>query len=104
MRCGMSLSRGSAKAGGRANPSRMAATATHAVRRAFTEYPLGHRYPSRGPEFAIIHSNHGVVPEAALDTVTVTGPEVVRLPSASRATAVRVCEPLLAEAVFQATA
>src|SRR6266853_1200398 len=37
----------------------------------------------------------------ALDTVTVTGAEVVRLPAASRATAVMVCEPLLAVAVFQ---
>src|SRR6266516_3901142 len=39
----------------------------------------------------------------ALDTVTVTGAEVVRLPAASRATALIVCEPLLAVAVFQET-
>src|SRR5712664_4186468 len=39
----------------------------------------------------------------SLNTVTVTGAEVVRLPAASRATAVRVCEPLLAEVVFQET-
>src|SRR5687767_5113814 len=37
----------------------------------------------------------------SLATVTVTGAEVVRLPAASRATAVRVCEPLLAVVVFQ---
>src|SRR6266853_1869126 len=44
-------------------------------------------------------------PEAGvgLATVTVTGAELVRLPAASRATAVRVCEPLLALAVFQGT-
>src|SRR5439155_864021 len=38
---------------------------------------------------------------AALVTVTVTGAEVVVLPAASRATAVRVCEPLAAPVVFQ---
>src|SRR5258708_5917981 len=44
----------------------------------------------------------GVVSEGGpLATVTVTGAEVVRLPAASRATAVMVCEPLLAVAVFQ---
>jgi hypothetical protein len=37
--------------------------------------------------------------EGALETVTVTGAEVVRLPAASRATAVRVYEPLLAVVV-----
>src|SRR6266853_2066750 len=36
-----------------------------------------------------------------LDTVTVTGAEVERLPAASRAIALRVCEPLLAAVVFQ---
>src|SRR5882672_754378 len=36
-------------------------------------------------------------------TITVTGAEVVRLPAASRATAVMVCEPLLAVVVFQET-
>src|SRR2546428_132329 len=35
-----------------------------------------------------------------LATVTVIAAEVVRLPAASRATAVRVCEPLLAVVVF----
>jgi len=40
---------------------------------------------------------------AVLETVTVTGAEVVRLPAASRATAVRVCEPLLAVVVSQET-
>src|SRR5439155_952675 len=38
-----------------------------------------------------------------LETVTVTPAEVVRLPAASRAIAVSVCEPLLAVAVFQET-
>src|SRR5205814_221915 len=33
------------------------------------------------------------------ETLTVTGAEVVRLPAASRATAVKVCEPLLAVVV-----
>src|SRR2546426_1370025 len=37
---------------------------------------------------------------AALHTATVTAAQVVRLPAASRATAVRVCEPLLAVVVF----
>jgi len=37
----------------------------------------------------------------AFATVTVTGAELVRLPAASRATAARVCEPLLTLAVFQ---
>src|SRR5436190_593068 len=37
------------------------------------------------------------------DSVTVTAVEVVRLASASRATAVSVCEPLLAVVVFQET-
>src|SRR5688572_13206148 len=36
----------------------------------------------------------------SLATVTVTGAEVVRLPAASRATAVRVCEPLVVVLVF----
>src|SRR5467141_3104277 len=40
---------------------------------------------------------------ATLSTVTVTGAEVVRLPAASRAIAVMVCEPLLAPVVFQGT-
>src|SRR5437762_3191090 len=38
-----------------------------------------------------------------LKTVTVTPAEVVRLPAASRAIVVSVCEPLLAVAVFQET-
>src|SRR5439155_461437 len=37
----------------------------------------------------------------ALATVTVTGAEVVALPAALRASAVRVCEPLAAPVVFQ---
>src|SRR5687767_14143058 len=36
----------------------------------------------------------------SLATVTVTGAEVVRLPAASRATAVRVCEPFVVLLVF----
>src|SRR5687768_802335 len=36
----------------------------------------------------------------SLATVTVTGADVVRLPAASRATAVRVCEPLVVVLVF----
>ena len=40
----------------------------------------------------------------SLATVTVTGADVVRLPAASRATAVSVCEPLLEALVFQETA
>src|SRR6266516_207980 len=39
---------------------------------------------------------------ALLATVTVTGAEVARLPAASRATAVRVCEPLLVVVVSKA--
>src|SRR6266851_5636773 len=38
-----------------------------------------------------------------LGTVTFTGAEVVVLPAASRATAVRACAPAVAVAVFQAT-
>src|SRR5687768_7091480 len=37
----------------------------------------------------------------SLATVTVTGAEVVRLPAASRATAVSVCDPFVAVFVFQ---
>src|SRR5436309_14236439 len=40
---------------------------------------------------------------AALETVTVTGSEVNRIPSASRATAVRVWNPLLVVVVSQGT-
>src|SRR5918996_428498 len=40
----------------------------------------------------------------SLNTVTVTGSEVHRTPSRSRATAVRTCEPLAVVIVFQATA
>src|SRR5207245_2371462 len=43
----------------------------------------------------------GVVSGGVLLTVTVTGEEVVRLPAASRATAVSVCVPLEALVVFQ---
>jgi hypothetical protein len=39
-----------------------------------------------------------------LETVTVTGLEVNRRPSTSRATAVKVCDPLLVVAVSQETA
>src|SRR5438552_17420971 len=40
---------------------------------------------------------------ALLSTVTLTAVEVVVLPAASRATAVKLCEPLLAVVVFQET-
>ena len=39
----------------------------------------------------------------ALETVTVTGLDPYRRPSASRATAVKVCDPLPAVVVFQET-
>src|SRR5437867_2894570 len=45
-----------------------------------------------------------IVGGVALDTVTVTATDVVRLPAASRATAVSVCEPLVAVVVFHETA
>ena len=45
----------------------------------------------------VIETAGGVV---SLLTVTVTGEEVVRFPAASRAMAVRVCEPLEAVVVF----
>src|SRR5206468_6235040 len=41
---------------------------------------------------------------SAFDTVTLTGDEVVRLPAASRAVAVRVCEPLPTVVVLQGIA
>src|SRR5207247_10591971 len=50
---------------------------------------------------ALMLTAGGVV--SAFDTVTVTGEEVVRLPAASRAVAVRVCEPLPTDVVFQET-
>src|SRR5204862_27971 len=50
---------------------------------------------------AVMLTAGGVV--SAFDTVTVTGEEVVRLPAASRAVAVRVCEPLPTVVVFQET-
>src|ERR671922_2817745 len=48
----------------------------------------------------VAHSGGVVV----LETVTVTGADVPRLPSASRAIAVSVCGPLLKAVVFQETA
>ena len=50
---------------------------------------------------AVMLTAGGVV--SAFDTVTVTAEEVVRLPAASRAAAVRVCEPLPTVVVFQET-
>src|SRR5207302_1811386 len=44
-----------------------------------------------------------IVTVGGLATVTVTGSDVHRAPSTSLATAVRVCEPLLAVVVFQET-
>src|SRR5204863_405764 len=55
---------------------------------------------STWPAAWLIVTEGGVV---SLNTVTVTAAEVVRLPAASRATAVSVCEPLLAVVVFQET-
>jgi hypothetical protein len=52
----------------------------------------------------VIATDGGVVSDVVLDTVTVTPADVVRLPAASRATALSVCEPLLAVVVFHATA
>src|SRR5206468_1428599 len=48
---------------------------------------------------AVMLTEGGVV--SAFDTVTLTGDEVVRFPAASRAVAVRVCEPLATVVVFQ---
>src|SRR5206468_6485309 len=48
---------------------------------------------------ALMLTAGGVV--SAFDTVTLTGDEVVRFPAASRAVAVRVCEPLPTVVVFQ---
>src|SRR5206468_1108611 len=50
---------------------------------------------------ALMLTAGGVV--SAFDTVTLTGDEVVRFPAASRAAAVRVCEPLPTVVVFQDT-
>ena len=50
---------------------------------------------------AVMLTDGGVV--SAFETVTLTGDEVVRLPAASRAVAVRVCEPLATVVVFQET-
>src|SRR5438445_6612741 len=49
---------------------------------------------------AVMLTAGGVV--SAFDTVTLTGNEVVRLPAASPAGAVRVCEPFPTVAVTQA--
>src|SRR5207249_8268278 len=50
--------------------------------------------PTVAPETGEVMLTVGGV--VSLNTVTVTAAEVVRLPAASRATAVSVCEPLLA--------
>src|SRR5438128_618925 len=52
---------------------------------------------------AVIDTVGGVVSGTGLFTVTLTAAEVVVLPAASRATAVTLCEPLLAVVVFQET-
>src|SRR5256885_1769470 len=57
--------------------------------------------PTVAPETGEVMLTVGGV--VSLNTVTVTAAEVVRLPAASRATAVSVCEPLLAVVVFQET-
>src|SRR2546427_214357 len=52
----------------------------------------------------VIDTIGGVVSGGApFETVTATATEVARLPAASRATAVRLCEPLLAVVVFHET-
>src|SRR5437762_4803490 len=52
----------------------------------------------------VIDTVGGVVSGGApFETVTATATEVARLPAASRATAVRLCEPLLAVVVFHET-
>src|SRR5437867_2500974 len=56
--------------------------------------------PPAGP---VIETAGAVVSSTTLLTVTETGADVVWLPAASRATAVRLCTPLLAVAVFQDT-
>jgi hypothetical protein len=88
----------------RAAPSSMnctPATATLSAAVAVTVIVPATVEPDAGEVRAIVG---GVVSEPPLATVTVTGAEVVRLPAASRATAVRACEPLVAVVVFQGTA
>src|SRR5205823_9832625 len=59
-----------------------------------------------GPDFQVfeVDGRHRASPGIVqLDTVTVTGAEVVRLPAASRATAVRVYDPFGTVVVFRVT-
>ena len=51
----------------------------------------------------LMETEGGVVSGVLLFTVTVTEPEVVRFPAASRAMAVKVCEAFDAEVVFHDT-
>src|SRR5207253_918899 len=51
---------------------------------------------------AVIETVGGVVSDVALPTVTLTAAEVAVFPAASRATAVKVWDPLLAVVVIQA--
>jgi hypothetical protein len=55
------------------------------------------------PDAGAVMATVGGAQSPVLDTVTVTGLEVVLFPAASSARAVRVCEPVLAVVVFQET-
>jgi len=55
-----------------------------------------------GVSVAALSSNRVVEGGVPFDTVTVTAADVVWLPAASRALAVRECEPLATVVVFQA--
>src|SRR5688572_22312774 len=66
--------------------------------------PRSTQAPAGPALIAELVSSKRIVPPGgvvSLATVTVTGAEVVRLPAASRATAVMVCEPLVVVVVFQ---
>jgi hypothetical protein len=52
---------------------------------------------------AVTDTVGGAVSAAALETVTLTGAEVVVFPAASRATALSACVPLLSVVVFHVT-
>ena len=64
--------------------------------------PISDHVPA-GVSVAALSSKRVVFGGWVFDTVTVSGAEVVRLPAASRAVAVRLCDPSLAAAVFQET-
>ena len=56
-----------------------------------------------GASVAAVSSDRVTGGDDALDTLTLTAEEVVRLPAASRAMAVKVWEPLPTVVVFQET-